>query len=130
MLKDYLQQITLDLDIDEDINSEQSNEFNLQLDENINVTLIIHDEHKNIFTFFSSLGKIPAGDHEEFYVELMSANLFGQGTGGAVLSINSQNQLVLAQTFSYEINYQDFRDFLEEFVNHVDFWKEELKKLS
>ena len=72
---------------------------------------------------------ISPDDREDFYIYLMKANFLGQGTGGGVISIDPNEKfLILSQTLNYEINYRIFRDKLEDFVNYLDFWREEIQK--
>lgn len=66
---------------------------------------------------------------EEFFSHLLLANLFGQGTKGALLGLNeSGNLLTLSYTIDYDVNFKEFRDVVEDFINTIDFWREESKK--
>ena len=57
----------------------------------------------------------------------MKANLLGQGTGGAAIGIDSSEKFfILTHTFPFEINYKTFHESLEDFLNYIDFWKEEI----
>lgn len=56
----------------------------------------------------------------------MLGNLFGQGTHKAVLGLTEDgNMLTLFKVVEYNIDYKQFRDALEDFINSVDFWREE-----
>ena len=58
---------------------------------------------------------------------LMKANLLGQGTGGATLAMDeNENFLTLSLVLPYDMNYKTFKDALEDFANYLDFWKAEL----
>lgn len=66
---------------------------------------------------------------EDFFAHLLYANLFGQGTKGAVLGLNdSGNLLTLSHVIDYDVNFKEFRDIIEDFINTMDFWREESKK--
>jgi len=61
----------------------------------------------------------------------MHANLLGQGTGGAALGWEEdENLLTLSLAIPYEINYTEFKQNVEEFANFTAYWKEELKQFK
>jgi hypothetical protein len=80
-------------------------------------------------SFFSIAGTIPKGKEKQLLIEMMEANLFGQGTKGSVLGLN-ENREGLEMTLSFyahqDLSYQDFKDKFEDFCNSVDVWKEEI----
>ena len=80
----------------------------------------------------SIIGNIPSVlDKEEFYSYLWRANYIGQGTGGSVISMDPNEKfLTLSIILTYEVNYRIFRDKLEDFLNYLEFWKSELKRLE
>lgn len=70
-------------------------------------------------------------DREDFFIYLGKANFLGQGTGGAVISLDAEEKLLtFSLCISYDINYRIFRDKLEDFVNYLEFWRSELKRLE
>ena len=57
----------------------------------------------------------------------MKANFLGQGTGDATIGLDeNENFLTLSLVLPYDMNYKMFKDALEDFVNYLDYWKEEL----
>ena len=81
--------------------------------------------------FFSAkIMELPKeGNKEALYIYLMKANLLGQGTGGGAIGIDaSEKYLTLSQTLPFEVNYEVFHDTLEDFLNFIDYWKEEVPK--
>lgn len=77
--------------------------------------------------FFSKIGPCPELKKEDLFIYLMKANFLGQGTGGASIGFDeSENCLTLSSVLPYDMNYQLFRDALEDFVNYTDYWKAEL----
>jgi hypothetical protein len=80
----------------------------------------------------SLIGNIPTiSDKEEFFSYLCRANYIGQGTGGSVISMDPNEKfLTLSIILTYEVNYRIFRDKLEDFLNYLEFWKSELKRLE
>jgi len=77
--------------------------------------------------FFGKIGPCPAEQKEEFFMLLMKANFLGQGTGGAVIGLEeNENFLTLSSTLPYDMNYKIFKDALEDFTNYLDYWREEI----
>lgn len=57
----------------------------------------------------------------------MKANLFGQGTLGAALGLEpEQNLLTLSLELPYDMDYRHFKESVEDFTNIVDYWKVEV----
>ena len=83
--------------------------------------------------FFSSLLlPIPKeGGKEALYIHLMKANLLGQGTGGGSIGIDStEKYLTFSLTLSFEVSYTIFKESLEDFVNYVSYWSEEVLRFN
>lgn len=76
--------------------------------------------------FHCTLANCPQGNEEGFYRELLSANFFGIGTKGAILGLSEDgNQLTLSRLIEYNVEYKEFSDILEDFLNVADFWRQE-----
>ncbi|MBL8251044.1 MAG: type III secretion system chaperone [Candidatus Competibacter sp.] len=77
---------------------------------------------------YSVLCPIPPEDKERFYERLLEANLFGGDTGGAWFALDgSHGEVVLNRTVSIaNIDYQDFANLLEGFVNCLESWSDRL----
>lgn len=112
---------------------------NLKLDEN-KVCRLIFDkkftvdieasEDLKIVHIYSALCTIPPRDKENLYESLLEANLFGRGTGGASFGVDIEmGEILLSRTIEMEkVDYQDFVNVLESFVNHVEAWTEKIDK--
>ena len=71
------------------------------------------------------------GNKEALFIYLMKANLLGQGTGGGAIGIDpSEKFLTLSLTLPFEVNYKTFHESLEDFLNYIDFWKEEVVRFQ
>lgn len=71
----------------------------------------------------------PEKKREELFSFLMRANLLGQGTGGARIGMSAEEKsLTLSLGLPYEMNYQAFREKLEDFINYLVYWREEVTK--
>ncbi len=76
---------------------------------------------------YSPLSQCPKRKKEELLIKLMQANLFGQGTLGAVIGYDAQeNLLTLSADFSYDMDYGAFKENVENFANIVEYWREEI----
>lgn len=74
-----------------------------------------------------NLTACPKQKEDEFFTLALLGNLFGQGTGGAILGLNDEgNLLTLTKEIDYNVEYKDFKDILEDFINSVDFWRQEV----
>ena len=71
---------------------------------------------------------IPKEENKEaLFIYLMKANLMGQGTGGATIGIDSSETFfTLTLTLPFEVDDTLFYERLEDYVNFIDYWKEEI----
>jgi hypothetical protein len=73
----------------------------------------------------------PMKKREEIFTKLMQANLLGKSTGGAVIGIDEEEKyLTLSLTLPYEINDREFKERLEDFVNFLIYWKDEIIEMK
>ncbi|CCB89869.1 type III secretion system chaperone [Simkania negevensis] len=83
--------------------------------------------------FFSSLIlPIPKeGSKESLFIYLMKANLMGQGTGGGAIGIDpTEKFFTFSQSLPFEMNYQVFKESLEDFLNYITYWQEEIVRFN
>ena len=108
---------------------DKNNCFQLQI--NPKLTIVLKELSQGIF-IQSSIFPIPKKENQEaLYIYLMKANLLGQGTGGATIGIDDKESFfILSQLLLLEVSYKTFYETLEDFLNYVQFWKEELPKLQ
>lgn len=119
----------------------QMNLPNLKLDDN-KVCRLIFDkkftvdieasEDLKTVHLYSALCIIPPRDKENLYEALLEANLFGRGTGiNASFGLDLEmGEILLSLTFKDmdKVDYQDFVNALESFVNHVEAWTDKIDK--
>lgn len=75
-----------------------------------------------------AIDRITDYEAEILFITLMEANLFGQGTGGGILGISLENNLLMySRKILQDLNYQDFKEKIEEFLNYSEFWRVETK---
>jgi hypothetical protein len=108
--------------------ADESKNFKIIFNE-IGVT-VRHLDPSGIY-FYAPLLPLPVKDREVFLIQLMKANLMGQGTGGGVIGLKDDDSLLtLSLALPYDMNYKAFRQALEEFVNYVEYWKGQIKTAS
>lgn len=75
--------------------------------------------------------EIPNKKREELTIYLMRANLLGQGTGGSRIGLDQDgNFLTLSLGLPYELNYQIFKETIEDFVNYLIYWRDAVKQFE
>lgn len=125
MLQQFIPKLIKDLQLgDLTLTSDTPGVYILPLDE----TIAIHmtDLPDNGFMLKCNVAPYPKEKEEIFVTQAMLANLFGQGTRDAVLGLNPEGtQVTLTYIFDFHAEYKDFKDTLEDFINTIDFWKEE-----
>lgn len=124
MLEKLMQQFSQDLELDQPMHTEMHGVYTVALEEDLVVNI---SEMGQGIHFTCTLGPTPKGNEEAFFTQTLLANLFGQGTKGAVLALNDEgSELKLTRDIDYRLEYREFRDMLEDFINAVDFWREEM----
>ena len=111
---------------------------NLALDEN-NVCRIVFDEKFNVdieampdkksFFIHAVLCRVPAEHKEVLFAELLEANLFGKGTGGASFGYDANlGEVLLFRRFETEkTDYPEFEAAVEEFLNYMESWSKRIE---
>lgn len=123
MLDSFMQQLVKEMEIEESLASDVPGVYNLPIDEEI--TILISEIPRG-FEFTCTVCECPKKNLEEFFTSALFANLFAQGTEGCTLGLDAEGEFVtLSRTIDYEINFQEFRDMVEDFMNTVLQWKEE-----
>lgn len=71
------------------------------------------------------------GDRTPFLTHCLLANLFSQGTVGAVLGLNEEGDtLVLVRDVKECTTYQDFQEQLEDLFTAISFWRDEVQNIQ
>jgi len=117
----YMQQFEKELELERPLARPNSSAYLIPLDEGLTMSVNLLP-----FGFFllSEFADAPKENEEVLYTEMLSANLFGQGTKGATLGLNERgNLLTISQVVDYNIEYRDFKELIDDFVNMIDFWQ-------
>ena len=94
--------------------------YSIHLDQNLEITV---SELPQGFSLTSTLCPCPKEKEEDYFRELMEANLFGDGTHRAVLGLDEQGKFVtLTRHVEHEVTEDEFLAIVEDFINIVDFW--------
>ena len=123
---DYLKELCEDLEIDSNLKKSKQGFYLLPLTDSLGLEIKPLDP--GVF-FYSPICPCPEVKREELFIQLMKANLFGQGTLGATIALHDEeNLLTLSKAMSYDMDYRAFRDALEDFANIVEYWREEVDR--
>jgi Tir chaperone protein (CesT) family len=107
----------------EKIPSSGAGVFTLPLEEDLRV--IISTSSQGL-VLDCTLYPCPKERQEIFFTKVLLANLMGQGTKGAIIGLDEEaEKLTLHLETDYQVEYKEFRDIIEDFLNVVDFWREE-----
>lgn len=80
----------------------------------------------NGFMLKCLMAPLPKTDQEALIEKVMQGNLFGKETQNAILGLTPDgDNLTLTHVVDYDIDYKGFKDILENFINTVDFWREQ-----
>jgi len=124
MLQNFIPRLIHDLELgDVDLSSGVPGIYTFPLEggHSINMTDIPEG-----YILKANVALFPKVKEELFATQAMMGNLFGQGTKGAALGLNLDGTiLTLTLVVDFPVEYKDFRDSLEDFINVMDFWREE-----
>lgn len=123
LLDDYMKLLSREMALDEPLQPNLSGNYLLPLDEETSVSI---SHYAQGFSFVATIGDVPSFKRNELFIDMMVANLFGQGTKKAILGLDPLGKkITLSRHLDHEIGYPEFNDTLEDFINTIDFWKEE-----
>lgn len=124
MLQNFIPKLIQEMELGNiSLASEVPGTYSLPLEEGLSVNMT---EIPNGYILKSAVAPYPKAKEELFLTQAMLANLFGQGTKGAILGLNLEGTLLtLTLVVDYPTEYKEFRESLEDFLNTMDFWREE-----
>lgn len=123
MLDKLIEKLSEDFELTGSLATEVPGTYAFPLDEGLTIMI---SEISNGFSLKCSVAPYPKVKEEAFLTQAMLGNLFGQGTRGAVLGLTMDgNLLTLTQVIDYTVDYKEFREILEDYINAVDFWRDE-----
>ncbi len=130
MLEHHMKKLQEEMELKHPFPNSTPGTFTIPLEEDFVVFVSVNQPEG--FTITCNVAKCPEGQQEQFLTELLLSNLFGQGTHGAILGIKEdQNMISLEQQIETDVEYEEFSEILQDFLNTADFWREEsLKRQS
>lgn len=125
MLEKMIPQLLKDLEIEENsLKFTAPGAFQLPLDTGLSVSI---KEMPNGFVLKASLAVYPKEKEEVVFMHALHGNLFGQGTYNAALGLSQDGKtFTLTRVIDYSVDYKQFKEILEDFINAIDFWREEV----
>lgn len=125
MLEKFVDSLGKELDMRELIKTTESGQYQLPFANDVLVLALFSPE--GTYQFKSSIGKNPELKPEDFYVKALEATLFGKGTRGAAIGLDEERKLLtLSLEVDYNSTYKDWKEKLEDFVNVLEYWRNEL----
>ena len=103
----------------------------LNFDSKVNVDIVFKQDQDQCI-FASNLGEIPTDNLENFFRELLKANVFGISTAGTTIGIDEgTNMVVLSFTFiTQSFTFDLFKTVLDNSVSLVDEWTQKVENLK
>jgi hypothetical protein len=118
-----MKDIAKELELENPLTSEVPGVYVFPLDEEIKIYISTIPQG----IYLESTFPYSSPHQEELFTRLLMANLFGEGTNGAALGLAEDGKVVkLTQLIAGTTSYKSFKEALEDFVNIVDFWHEEV----
>lgn len=128
LLRDYLEKLHEELEIDLKPKMNEKKIFSFIFRNDVQVDLKDLDPG---VAMQSKICPCPNKKREDLFIFLMRANLLGQGTGGSRIGLDPEEKfLTLSLGLPYELNYQSFKENLEDFINYLIYWREEIAKIE
>jgi len=122
MLKQFVDQLSADMGMSESLGVNDDGSYSLHLEPDLHISL--RENPDSGISMFTVVAPLPEEKREEFLLKTMIANLFGRETGGAALGLDKDGKKITLLAFlPLQVNYRDFHDFLEDFVNYADAWR-------
>ncbi len=127
-LEEHITRLSSELPLPPQMRSKDRGAYTLRFSGTLQVELTIED---NMVRYRGLLGSLPASQLESFLVYVSFANLFGEGTGNSVISLDNAGKLLyLSRYLSSPLSYTRFQDELESFVNFLEIWQKKCTDAS
>lgn len=128
MLEKLFESLCNELSVVPDPQEIKKKSYRLRLKESIE--LLFSDLTPGV-SISSHIIPCPTKNREDFFIWIMRANLLGQGTGKCRIGLDSNEKLLtLSLGLPYEMNYTTFREKVEDFINYVLYWREEIAQFE
>lgn len=124
MLERYLTLLKEELLLENPFHKEREGNYRILFDPDIEV--LLEEKDKSIF-LKGIIGPLPVSEPDLWIVKFLEANLFGMGTRGAVIGLDSEEKNVsLAHQIPSQSTFETFKETLKDFVSTIAYWKEKI----
>lgn len=124
MIERMMSQLSKDLELPRELEPKSTGVYILPLEEDLQIHI---DGKDGILQLSATLAECPRQNQEHFFGKMLNANLFGQGTYGSTLGLDEDGKFItLQRTVDYPVEYKEFKDIIEDFINALDLWREEV----
>jgi hypothetical protein len=124
MLDNFMKQLASELEMDEPFALQPEGFYEYLLEEDLSIE--IRALRPEGFLLTTKFGPCPQEDQEAFLTSMLEGNLFGRLTHGASLGLDEDGKMMtLSKVVEQKIPYREFKMTLEDFINVVNFWREE-----
>ncbi len=125
-LKKYLNRICDELDIKPEPEADKNKKYLFVFSDEVQIKIQEFEDHAFLQV---NIVECPEKKREDLFMYLMEANLLGQGTGESAIGLDEKERhLTLSYIMPYEIDYRFFKEKIEDFVNYLFYWREEIEK--
>lgn len=129
MLDSFMLQLCKEIELDPPLRSQLPGVYNYPLEEDLAFTITALSPFG--FKLECTLGPCPKDRTEELFTEMLEGNLFGKTTFGSVLSLDEKGEkIMLCRVVDHKVDYREFRDTVEDFINVIDFWRKQARIIS
>lgn len=127
----FLSRLTKELDLEENLSLDESNQCFLLFDDKILVRIELRNE-PNCFSLVSKLGNVEEKNIPEMYPRLLESNVLWKETNGTTFGVQQFSEMVLlTQHYPLErCSYENFEKALENFVNTTEYWLNNFESLQ
>ena len=125
MLENFIKEFQAEANLDNPLPMDDPHVATIPLDEDIQIRI---EEVPEGYQVACVVCEAPPGEPVELYKEMMTGNLMGQGTEGAWLGLTDDGSgITLMQMWPPKMSYADFSDRVEDLINVIDLWVDEVK---
>ncbi|MCH9625027.1 MAG: hypothetical protein S4CHLAM123_01930 [Chlamydiales bacterium] len=129
MLNTFAKQLSTDMGFEQELEAKDDGTYSLRIEPDIEISMIEHGEGGILFR--TKVAELPQNNIEEYFLGVMTANLFGRETGGSALGLDSEGKKLVLQDFlSEQVTYSEFYERLEDFANYADIWRQRTMESS
>lgn len=129
MLDRFLKDLQIEMELDDPFPSNVPGVWSIPLGDDLEVTISKLEDQG--FELRSTLGILPQHKRDTFVELMMVSNFMGQGTEGGALALEeNEKNVVLVRSVEEDIDYQQFKEILEDFLNAVEAWHDEIHEIK